>query len=301
MSSLVLDLQKKAMDPNISIIDLLRNALIVAKKLKINDFQEWINHELNGYPKNIDVPPYRKAVTEIKAHNPHYGFIPIVMEDHELKQTLSNIKLTQAISNIYTLSQNDRESLEAQLPPEVAAQLMNTFDVPLFPTRIIQTYHFKNVIDSVRNAVLEWALDLEEKGIVGDDISFSEKEKQTASAITYNIQNYIGTIDNSQVQQGTLSSTQNNYLSNHQKEKINNILEEIKVKLSTLKIEEDKMEEVLANVQTVESQVKLKSTNKTIVKEAFNTIRNIFEGITASHIATELNQQINEIISNITV
>ena len=50
---LVLDLEQKALDANISITDLLRSALTVAMKLDVRDYEEWIKHELYGYV-NVD-------------------------------------------------------------------------------------------------------------------------------------------------------------------------------------------------------------------------------------------------------
>lgn len=52
MGSLVRDLQKQAMDSSIPITDLLRSAYVVAKKLKIEEFEKWTNLELNGYKDN---------------------------------------------------------------------------------------------------------------------------------------------------------------------------------------------------------------------------------------------------------
>ena len=49
MSSLVLELQRDAIDPSVSPLNLLRKALIVARKLGIVEFQQWIELELNGY------------------------------------------------------------------------------------------------------------------------------------------------------------------------------------------------------------------------------------------------------------
>ncbi|GAB1541151.1 hypothetical protein NUACC21_38210 [Scytonema sp. NUACC21] len=49
MNSLVLDLQRDAFDPSVSVLNLLRKALVVSQKLALKEFQEWIDFELNGY------------------------------------------------------------------------------------------------------------------------------------------------------------------------------------------------------------------------------------------------------------
>lgn len=66
--SLIIYLEQKALNNNISITDLLRTALAVAIKLDVQEFEEWINNELNGY-KDVDssmIPKYRFIAGEAK-------------------------------------------------------------------------------------------------------------------------------------------------------------------------------------------------------------------------------------------
>lgn len=68
-----------------------------------------------------------------------------------------------------------------------------------------------NIEESVRTAILEWAIVLEENGIIGEGMQFSKEEKEVA-ATTPIINNYttniFGDVSNSQMQQGTENSTQ---------------------------------------------------------------------------------------------
>ena len=54
---IVIQLQREALDENVDIETLLRKAYLVARKLQLKDFEEWISSEQNGY--NGDVPDYR--------------------------------------------------------------------------------------------------------------------------------------------------------------------------------------------------------------------------------------------------
>ena len=48
------------------------------------------------------------------------------------------------------------------------------------------------ILDTVRNKILDWALELEKKGILGDEeMNFSDKEREQAQSVTIN--NYIVT------------------------------------------------------------------------------------------------------------
>ncbi|WP_048190131.1 hypothetical protein [Methanobacterium sp. SMA-27] len=70
MSSIILELQKEAIDSDIDISNLLRKAYLVAKKLKIKDFEEWVKLELNGYGTIDNKPEYRKVNGSLKFFNP---------------------------------------------------------------------------------------------------------------------------------------------------------------------------------------------------------------------------------------
>lgn len=57
--SIVLELQREALDDKNQASSLLRKALVVAKKLRIKDFEDWANKELSGYLATDTVPQYR--------------------------------------------------------------------------------------------------------------------------------------------------------------------------------------------------------------------------------------------------
>ena len=67
MKSLVLELQREAMNPNSSMSDVLRKAMVVATKLKVQDLKAWVETELKGYIKDQEIPSYRKVNGTLKA------------------------------------------------------------------------------------------------------------------------------------------------------------------------------------------------------------------------------------------
>ena len=98
---IVLQLQEEALDENVDIETLLRKAYVVARKLQLKDFEEWITNEQNGYQK--DVPEYRMIGGEIKAWNPYHGWIPVIF-DAKASDMFSRmpVKLPiAAISDVY--------------------------------------------------------------------------------------------------------------------------------------------------------------------------------------------------------
>src|SRR5712691_4650814 len=88
--SIVMELQRDALDRTVPVSDLLRKALLVATKLGVRDLGEWIEHELNGYPEGADFPEYRQFRGQLKAFNPHQGgWIPLLSSDAPALEALS--------------------------------------------------------------------------------------------------------------------------------------------------------------------------------------------------------------------
>ncbi|CAD6563372.1 hypothetical protein ACFQ3P_43395 [Paraburkholderia sabiae] len=59
MASLVLELQREALNTQGSVGHLLRMAFVVARKLGVSEFERWVSSEMNGYKDADDLPEYR--------------------------------------------------------------------------------------------------------------------------------------------------------------------------------------------------------------------------------------------------
>jgi hypothetical protein len=84
-----------------------------------------------------------------------------------------------------------------------------------FPQLHIPVSNVSAILDAVRNTILKWSLKLEEEGILGDGMSFSPAEKETAAreapVLDKPVNYYIhveGDMVNSTVQQGSPAATQ---------------------------------------------------------------------------------------------
>jgi len=78
-------------------------------------------------------------------------------------------------------------------------------------TIMIPQNAISNIIERVKNKILDWAITLEENGILGDGLSFTSEEKTKAQSepqIVNYISNFYGAVSDSQVQQGTTNSNQ---------------------------------------------------------------------------------------------
>lgn len=197
------------MTENCSVSELLRKALVVAKKLRVSDFGVWVDHELNGYPPGAELPEYRKLVGVVKAWNPYQGWIPTVFADARLAALCSTRPNGQSIGSLETLvAQNKGSELIMPFPPEIEGRLISIMNVPVLPTLHIGSNQIEGILQAVRNTILSWTLDLEDKGIVGEDMSFTPEEQQAAKGLqTVNIENFQGILGN--VQHSTVTQNLN--------------------------------------------------------------------------------------------
>ena len=76
---------------------------------------------------------------------------------------------------------------------------------------MIGTNQIYSIIECVRNIILDWSITLEENGILGDELQFSDTEKEIAnktSVINHYTNNFYGTVSETQIQQATTNSQQ---------------------------------------------------------------------------------------------
>lgn len=211
MGGIVLELQKEAMDKNADIESLLRKSYVIARKLKLSEFEEWIQCEQNGYGEK-EVPEYRLIQGQLRALNPVRGWIPVVMGSAIAEKAFTKKKLPNSVSELYDLYQNAENSMLAMT---LSAE-MNKYASKCcgFDTQFRLEFgknQIYSILSSVRNNILDWALTLEESGIVGNDYSFSDEERKIAqekTAIINYITNFWGNATEVQMQQGNEDSQQ---------------------------------------------------------------------------------------------
>ena len=193
MDSIVLELQRKALEPKISITELVRAALLVAVKLDSLEFQSWANNELKGYTSPDKFPSYREVLGQVVVHNVCHGLVPVQFADARTETILSKRKLFFPIAEIEGMAEDrsDRSSIGLPFPPGSLDKLKLGSEYVLLQ---IQRTVLVGVVDAVKTAVLKWSLQLEKEGILGQGMTFSEKEKQTAKNAVYNIENFTGVI-----------------------------------------------------------------------------------------------------------
>ena len=288
MSKLVIELQKDIIENKIDTISILRKAKLIATKLNLVDFNHWINHELNGYENYDDIPEYRNIIGEVKAKNPYYGLIPVVMPS-SIAEQLNTRKLYNPISELINLSTSNQPIIIA-FPSELSEILRTNVRVNFPFYLVIPQSAIIQIIESVKNYLLEWCLKLENDGILGENFEFNESEKEKARIIPQQINCYgpviTGNVNGSQIVSGNHKS--NNLVSSD----IAKMVDEIKKSLNTEKISDEDKNDALEILEDIDSSIK--SNKKTsIVKAALNGLKdfliNVGANVTAAIITAKMN------------
>ncbi len=194
MDSMILDLQNELIQSKCDVLQVLRKAHLIADKLKMDEFNEWVLNELNGYRKNDRLPKYRMVKGELKYWNPFYGWQPVIITDVKTETTICKEKFYQPISEIVTLCQDNDKILQVTFAGNMQDALNDWFK-PIAQTHyalFMSVASVKTIIDRVVNNVLDWTLQLEQKGIIGENMRFNEQEQECAKDIHPTINNYYG-------------------------------------------------------------------------------------------------------------
>ena len=282
MNSIVIELQKEALNKNISISDLLRKALVVAKKLKVLDFEQWVTNELNGYEKAEDIPDYRYVEGSVKAWNPFHGWQPVIFPEPDIENSLSRRPTMQPVAEIESLLQarTDETSLQMLFDAEAKQILRKAIRSQTEVTLIFSMTYFVKIIDTVRNIILNWAIKLEEDGILGEGLSFTPQEKEIASAgqISYNINNFFAPVQKPQIQQQPIHSKQISKTQSLNISEVSKFVIELLQHYKKLNLTEDSEKELGAELETVKAQAGSPQPKMGIIRESLSSIRKILEG-----------------------
>lgn len=302
MSSLVLELQHEATTQNTNVTDLLRKAYVVSRKLNLDDFEAWTKKELDGYDPDDELPPYRLVDGEPKAQT-NFGTKPLLIPDEELLSVVSTAHVRQPASEVSETVTGAREAGTGTLfwsNPTVSQVLAKAIRGEGIPVLALPVSAFAAILDAIRNTILEWSIDLEEDGILGDGMTFSSAEKKKVQESGYSTEQYnihIREMHGSQIQQAGPGSDLNMFISQGAADKIEDFLSALKGELAEFELTEDEEREVHAEIKTVESQLDSPKPKSSILKSSLQSMKNVLENAAGSALGGGLVEQIPALIA----
>lgn len=145
------------------------------------------------------------------------------------------------------------------------------------PSLHIEPAQLRRIVEAVRNAILKWALDLERQGVSGEGLSFSTKEKAAAGRTTVNIDTYIGTMHQSQIQRDTQASVQTLTVNELDLEAVGKFVTQLEGALQGGKLPAEQLAELQADVASIKAQLGSPRPKHPFVRECLASIRRILE------------------------
>ncbi|NAN50812.1 hypothetical protein EX349_06350 [Pseudomonas protegens] len=279
MPALIRELVNAAIDPQISVTSLLQRGLVAASRLNLLDVTGWINSELSGY-SNSAVPDYRVIQGALVCEGELGGWMPLEVRDAKLYQLMTRRPFGLSIPEIERFI-NRGESLIVFFPPDKEAQIRAGMRPPARPGVEVQVAQIVGLIEQVRSRILQWALDLESKGILGEGKSFTVKERQIVAAQHY----HFGDVTGSQIQIGSNRSVQS-IGQGDTSSALSSLIDLLRDALARNEVQGDAAAELVAELKTLEAQAESPRPKASIIKETALSIQRVLEGTAANVLAT---------------
>jgi len=211
MSSLVLEIQKEAVESSAPVGQVLRKVLAASSKLGLNDIEVWARAELKGYNASFqDLPDYRQLIGDPRAYNHvRHEWQPLraprgQQPDNGFQQ-LAQFPLHHSIFAIEKLLSEANREIIFNYPQVIENQIQAAMEFPAQIGLTIPASSLVAALEAVRDTCLNWALELEKNGILGEGMAFSKDEKEQAKSVVLNVNaNTVGSLsyasDNAQIQ-----------------------------------------------------------------------------------------------------
>ena len=296
MDSIVIELQRDALNRQIIISDLLRKAYVVARKLGVSDFEKWAESELNGYADMQDIPSYRWITGAVKAWDPYHGWQPVFFPNSELEARFTRRPCDQSIAEIESLLAMQKTGFfDMPFTPETEQALREAIK---FHTQITLHVPYTALIkmaDAVRTTILNWSMKLEEDGIIGEGLNFTTEELKMAEKTSYNINNFFGPVQGSQIQQQTSQSNQIVTENKLDLDLLKDFLQSLSNQIDKMNLKPEVEKELISDINTLKSQTESPKPKQSIISESIGSIRRILESAGAG-VASQLLIELGKVL-----
>jgi hypothetical protein len=176
--------------------DALIKTKILLHQIGKKELAEWVNYELNGYPKDVEVPEYRILPSNVKANvaNAAWMFndqsIPTSHMDDVFQEHFLQCKIRESLAICEDWNAKSGNGLRRAVPMEYNHKLSE----PLTEgTGVINAWcmtpihNVKGIITQVRSRLLDFLLEL--RSSMGDVITDDDVKKEAAKVDASNLFN----------------------------------------------------------------------------------------------------------------
>lgn len=174
--SLLREIQNDAINSSVDLSTILRKCKVLAARLGNSEFMAWVEHELNGYSSNSDLPAYR-IIPNLQSWGTFVGFaymckrlpIPPSTIPEKYRDMVAKIYLNEPISHYSDAAAGSHKG-QGQIISEWPADLIALVGSNIYrdmncisawieiPSGVIIS-----LVETVRNRILSFALQIEEE------------------------------------------------------------------------------------------------------------------------------------------
>jgi hypothetical protein len=196
-SDLLRTIQDGALSTHMPVVELLRRCQVLAARQKIPDLGTWVQHELNGYPDNAELPAYRVLPGHAMGHftgpfgsGIRNAVLPATNLPEELQHWAREAQFRQPIATLEEISRRNDDSIRCAWPGDLVAMVQMDFYEKMALGQAwlsISKSGIIGAIESVRNRILTFALEAEAvvKDHEIDPPAASSRLSQTFHTVVY--------------------------------------------------------------------------------------------------------------------
>lgn len=171
-----------------SLTEALLKTKVLLHKIGHKELVEWVNHELNGYPHNAELPEYRVLPAQVLANLANMAYqvnshpIPLGHLDDEVRERFETAKMHQSLAVLEKLTADDDGFLESPIPMQYngifGGSLANGYKIQRVWSSIGKA-DVAQIFIQVRSRLLDFVLELKEQ--IGDNVPDQEVKSRTDS------------------------------------------------------------------------------------------------------------------------
>jgi AbiTii len=182
---LLREIQDEVIDSDRLLASVLRKARVLAAELDNEPLRQWASHELNGYPDEAALPPYR-ALRPVPVRGTFAGPfgrqvenmpIPPQSVDERLRDMLFTFAFTEPVAAYEEALRADQADPKAPWPAEALVvarpRVLEAMEC-MTAWRVLSRGQIVGVVEGVRNRLLEFVLELKREAPEAGDVPASE-------------------------------------------------------------------------------------------------------------------------------
>lgn len=187
--NLLNDIQSDLVNESASLANTLRKAKILANRIGLSEFQEWVDSELSGYRDRESVPEYRRV------RQPNYctvtngrflisdAFLPTTQLPDNVRDIVEICVFSDGVGELEAKASTT--PLYKQWTPELLMIARRSTEwteggVIVDAYQNISTHAILGVLDQIRNRLLDFVLGLQEYNITPENMKNQTEVKETA-------------------------------------------------------------------------------------------------------------------------